>query len=141
MLGNGEVERFRQMATDMGLADNVTFTGYVTGKEKESFFHHASICCMCSYEEGFPMIVLESWAYGICVVTTPVGGLSEVLEDGRNALVFNFGDWQGLASHLEWLIDDFEMRKSIANYARHFVNNHYSPMQINGQLTEIYQKL
>lgn len=139
MLGNGEVERFRQMAADMGLADSVTFTGYVTGKEKENIFRHASICCVCSYEEGFPMIVLESWTYGICVVTTPVGGLPEVLEDGQNALVFNFGDWQGLASHLERLISDYELRKKMTNYSRRTVARYFSQKQFNSELEMIYQ--
>jgi glycosyltransferase involved in cell wall biosynthesis len=140
MLGNGEVERYRKMAVEMGLADSVTFMGYVTGKEKEEIFRRASICCVCSYEEGFPMVVLESWAYGICVITTPVGGLPEVLEDDRNALVFDFGDWQQLASHLDRLISAPEQRKSLANYSRRFVTNHFSPMQFNTELVEIYQR-
>lgn len=141
MLGNGEVERFRQMAAEMGLADSVTFTGYVTGKEKEEIFRRASICCVCSYEEGFPMVVLESWAYGICVITTPVGGLPEVLEDDRNALVFDFGDWQGLSQRLEQLIHDEEKRREMANYARQFVITHFSPQDTNRQLTEFYKRI
>jgi glycosyltransferase involved in cell wall biosynthesis len=141
MLGNGEVERYRKMAAEMGLADSVTFTGYVTGKEKENIFRRASICCVCSYEEGFPMVVLESWASGICVVTTPVGGLPEVLEDGCNALVFDFGDWQGLSQRLEQLIHDEEKRREMANYARQFVITHFSPQDTNRQLTEFYKRI
>lgn len=140
MLGNGEEERFRKMAEEMGISDSVTFTGYLEGEEKEEVFRKASICCMCSYEEGFPMVVLEAWAHGICVVTTPVGGLPEVLEDDRNALVFDFGDWQQLASHLDRLISAPEQRKSLANYSRRFVTNHFSPMQFNTKLVEIYQR-
>jgi glycosyltransferase involved in cell wall biosynthesis len=139
MLGNGEVERFRKMAAEMGLADSVTFTGYVTGKEKENIFRRASICCVCSYEEGFPLVVLESWAYGICVITTPVGGLPEVLEDDRNALVFDFGDWQQLANHLDRLISNTELRRSMAEYAHQSVTDRFSPESFNAQLKGIYQ--
>lgn len=140
MLGNGEVERFRQMAAEMRLSESITFTGYVTGKEKEDIFRQASICCVCSYEEGFPMVVLESWVYGICVVTTPVGGLPEVLEDGRNALVFDFGDWQGLSQRLEQLINDKDNRRETVKYARQFVIDHFSPKQFNTELVKIYQR-
>ena len=35
IMGNGEVERFQAMAHNMGLDDSVTFTGYITGKQKE----------------------------------------------------------------------------------------------------------
>ena len=38
------------------------------------------------------MVVLEAWMHGMALVTTPVGGLPDVLEEGRNALTFPFGD-------------------------------------------------
>ena len=139
MLGNGEVERYRRMAADMGLQDSVTFTGYVTGTVKASYFRRASILCVCSYEEGFPMVVLEAWMHGICVVTTPVGGLPDVLEDGKNALVFDFGHWEQLANHLERLIDDEALRRTMGAQGRHFISAHFSIQQINDQLAEIYQ--
>lgn len=118
MLGNGEVERFEKMAQSMGLSDSVKFTGYVVGKEKEDYFRKASIYCMCSYEEGFPMSVLEAWANNICVVTTPVGGLPDVLDEGKNALVFNFGDWQELSKKLSFLIENKKNRQEMAKYSR-----------------------
>lgn len=137
MLGNGEVERFRQMTAEMGLQDTVTFTGYVVGKERDDYFRKASIYCMCSYEEGFPMVVLEAWAYGICLVTTPVGGLPDVLEDGKNALTFDFGDWEGLADRLSRLIDHEEERRAMATYSRRFVYEQFSLSAINRQYEKI----
>ncbi len=141
MLGNGEVERYRRMAAGMGLQDSVIFTGYITGAEKEAMFRRASILCMCSYEEGFPMVVLEAWKYGICVVTTPVGGLPDVLEENRNALVFDFGDWQKLADCLEHLINDTALRKQMTTYSRHFVEEKFSQEKINHQLSDIYRNI
>ena len=141
MLGNGEVERFERMAHEMGLTEQVKFTGYVTGKEREDYFRKASILCMCSYEEGFPMVVLEAWANGICVVTTPVGGLPDVLEEGKNALVFDFGDWQGLASCLDNLIQDLSLRKNLTLYSQKFVYDKFSIEKINKEAGILYQTL
>ena len=141
MLGNGEVERYEKMAEDMGVLDSVTFTGYLVGNEKAMFFRKASIYCMCSYEEGFPMVILEAWAHNICVVTTPVGGLPDVLEDGKNALVFDYGDWNGLANHLAFLIESDTKRRAMAEYSRHFVYHHFSFANINKELTHIYNSL
>lgn len=138
MLGNGEVERFRQMATEMGLKDSVTFTGYITGREKEYYFRKASIYCMCSYEEGFPMTVLEAWAHGICVVTTPVGGLPDVLEDGKNALVFEFGDGDGLSQRISFLIENNYKRREMATYSQGFGYENFSMEIINPQIQRIY---
>lgn len=138
MLGNGEVKRFQTMAKEMSVSDSVTFTGYIVGKEKEDFFKKASIYCMCSYEEGFPMVVLEAWSYGICVVTTPVGGLPDVLEAGKNAEVFDFGDWRQLANKLKHLMSSDEKRQEMAVYSRRFVMEKFSTRQINSELDKIY---
>lgn len=48
IMGNGEVERFQAMAHNMDLDDSVTFTGYITGKQKEDVWNKAIIYCMCS---------------------------------------------------------------------------------------------
>ena len=141
MLGNGEVERFRKMAEDMGLSDSVTFTGYVVGKQRDDYFRKASIYCMCSYEEGFPMVVLEAWAYGICVVTTPVGGLPDVLQDGKNALTFDFGNWVELAEKLSFVLTHTQTRRDIANYSRNFVIRNFSFEKINDKLCLYYSNM
>lgn len=141
ILGNGEIAKYKKISREMGLEDTVHFTGYVVGKEKENYFKKASIYCMCSYEEGFPMVVLEAWAYGINVVTTPVGGLPDVLEDGKNALVFSFGDWEGLARRISYLIDNEDKRRMMSNYSREYVYNHFSLQKVNEMLTNLYTNL
>lgn len=141
MLGNGEVKRFQAMAEEMGISDTVKFTGYIVGKEKENFFKKASIYCMTSYEEGFPMVVLEAWTYGICVVTTPVGGLPDVLEDGKNAYIFDFGDWHQLADKLVLLMSNYEKRHEMASYSRRFVYEHFSLEKTNNTIEQIYQTI
>ena len=139
ILGNGEVERFRRMAEEMGLKERVDFKGYVTGMEKEALFRETSIYCMCSYEEGFPMVVLEAWMHGMALVTTPVGGLPDVLEEGRNALTFPFGDADALAEQLERLMADEDLRKQIAGFSRRFAVQHFSTEEISRCWERIYR--
>ena len=126
MLGNGEVERFRQMSIDMGLQDSVTFTGYVTGRQKEEFFHNASILCMCSYEEGFPMVVLEAWTNGIPVVTTPVGGIPDIVDDEVTGLIAEAGDARSLADCLEKLVIDGPLSKQMGEAGREKLINEFT---------------
>lgn len=141
MLGNGEVDRYKHMSEEMGLTDSVHFTGYLSGEQKEDYFRKASIYCMCSYEEGFPVVVLEAWSYGICVVTTPVGGLPDVIEDERNVLVFDFGNWKQLASKLSLLIDDKAKRIELCIQARKMLENKFSVESVNRQVEKIYSNL
>lgn len=141
ILGNGDVERFRRMAGELGVSESVEFTGYMTGKAKEDYFRKAAVYCMCSHEEGFPMVVLEAWAYGACLVTTPVGGLPDVLEEGRNALTFDFDDAKGLAGRLEQLMDAPGERLRMGRYSREFVYGRFSMEKISDDWEKVYGRL
>lgn len=141
ILGNGDVSRFKQMAKDMDLTDVALFEGYVEGERKQSFFQHASIHCLCSYNEGFPMVVLEAWEYGIPVISTPVGGLPDVIEEGKNIITFDFGDIEQLATKLDILIDDYELRERMSAYSQDFVKEHFSIQAVNNTWREIYKTL
>ena len=141
ILGNGEVERFQKMATEMGLAETVEFLGYITGTKKQMFFESASVFCLCSYQEGFPMVVLEAWEYGIPVVTTPVGGLPDVIEEGKNVLTFGFGDWQGLAAQLCRLMTDEALRREMADYAYECVEEKFASSVLNDKWKQVYEDI
>lgn len=141
IMGNGEVERFQAMAQTMGLDDSVTFTGYITGKQKEDVWNKASIYCMCSRHEGFPMVVLEAWARGIAVVTTPVGGLPDVIEEGKNCLTFPFDDADALAMQLRKLMESPELCRNMAEYSKSFGERTFSPEKISESVDELYKKL
>lgn len=141
IMGNGDVEKYRRMAHEMGLDGSVTFTGYITGRQKEDIWNKAGIYCMCSRHEGFPMVVLEAWARGIAVVTTPVGGLPDVIEEGRNCLTFDFGDADGLTAQLRRLICDSRLRRQMAEYASRETVRRFSLEKVNSRIEEVYQAL
>ena len=101
----------------------------------------ASISVMCSYAEGFPMTVLEAWTYGAAVVTTPVGGLPDVIEDGRNCLVTDFGNEKMLAQKLEKLMTNNSLREEMVRYSHDVMIPKFSLEAINNQLQELYREL
>lgn len=140
-LGSGNLEKFKKLAEELGIADNVEFTGYLTGNRKKQIFEEASIYCMCSYVEGFPMVVLEAWTHCIAVITTPVGGLPDVIEDGKNCLIFPFGDYKTLAVHIKNLIENEKLRSVIGNYGYEYAQNNFSLNIISDKLEFIYTSL
>ena len=141
IMGNGEVERFQAMAHNMGLDDSVTFTGYITGKQKDDIWNKASIYCMCSRHEGFPMVVLEAWARGIAVVTTPVGGLPDVIEEGRNCLTFPFDDADALTMQLRKLMESSKLRRDMAEYSKSFGERVFAPVMVNESIEKLYEEI
>ena len=129
------------MAHNMGLDDSVTFTGYITGKQKEDAWNKASIYCMCSRHEGFPMVVLEAWARGIAVVTTPVGGLPDVIEEGKNCLTFPFDDADALTMQLRKLMESPDLRRDMAEYSKSFGERVFAPVKVNESIEKLYEEI
>lgn len=89
--GNGEIERGADLAKELGISGQVLFLGWVSGEDKVRVFCESTVFCLPSYAEGFPMAVLDAWSYGLPVITTPVGGIPDVADDGNNLLLFNPG--------------------------------------------------
>lgn len=141
MAGNGEIEQGKQLAKNLGIYDRIEFLGWVNGLHKERTFQEASIFCLPSYAEGFPMAVLDAWAYGLPVITTPVGGIPDVAKDGDNMLLFMPGDIQTLSIKLEQLISDQKLRNKISIASLDLAANEFNQETINHHLKSIYDNL
>lgn len=138
--GNGEIDKAKAIAKECGIEKQVVFLGWVNGKAKELAFQQASIYCLASDGEGFPMGVLDAWAYGIPCVVTPVGGLPDIVVDGENALVFPVGDVDMLARQLEKMISDNILREKISNASLDLAKTTFNIVYINKKLDEIYAR-
>lgn len=141
IMGDGDVPRYQRLAKELGVNDSITFTGYITGTKKENIWRKASIYVMCSRHEGFPMVVLEAWAHGVAVVTTPVGGLPDVIEEEKNCLSIPFDDDTTLAHQLSRLISDEKLRRRITEYAKDNTLKLFSIERINADIEAIYQRM
>lgn len=139
--GNGEIEKARSMAVELCIENQVEFKGWISGIEKVRVFQEASIYCLASDGEGFPMGVLDAWAYGLPCVVTPVGGLPDIVEDGENALVFPVGNVEILSQQLEKLISNVELRTKISQASIELADNTFNIKKINMELGQIYESL
>ena len=139
--GNGEIANAMKIVECCGIQNQVEFLGWVTDKDKEKVFQEASIYCLASDGEGFPMGVLDAWAYGIPCVVTPVGGIPDIVVDGENGLVFSIGDVDGLANKLRMIISDRTLRKNIVLGQDKYVKGAFNINGINRKLEKIYTRL
>lgn len=88
-----------------------SFPGFVRGADKLRLLQEATVLALPSYAEGVPITLLEAMAAGLPVVITPVGGIPDVVEDGRNGLLVPPGDVPALAAALNCLLDDAALRE------------------------------
>lgn len=141
LAGNGEIEAGKTLAEQLGISDRVDFLGWIADNRKDNAFRHASIYCLPSYSEGFPMGVLDAWAYHLPVVTTPVGGIPDIANDGENMLLFNPGDNDRLSEKLEMLMSDEALRNRLSSESAFLASERFSIKTITNHLDNIYNSI
>lgn len=139
--GNGELSEAKKMVEDFGLEDRVVFLGWVSGKDKRDAFSRASIFCLPSYAEGFPMAILDAWSYGIPVIATPVGGIPDVAIHKENMMLFKAGDVFSLQNIMEELITNENLQLKLSAASFEFSNNIFSVEKLSKEWNEIYEDL
>ena len=141
LAGNGETEQAHSLAEELGISSQVVLLGWVSGEEKHRAFCEAKALCLPSYAEGFPMAVLDAWAYGLPVITTPVGGIPDVAVDGENMLLFEPGDIEQLSRCLEKMIDDESLRMRIGKESELLASTTFKVTTICEQVGALYKEL
>ena len=139
--GNGEIEQGKALADKLNILEQTLFLGWVNGDAKDKAFRDATIFCLPSYAEGFPMGVLDAWAYGLPVITTPVGGIPDIAIDGKNMLLFKPGDIDTLAIQMDRMMSDNSLRETIAGESVYLANTTFNIDNINKALGELYSEL
>lgn len=136
--GKGEVDLFLAEAKRLGVDKDLEFLGWVTGAEKDRELRRADIFVLPSYREGMPVSVLEAMAYGAAVITTPVGGVPDMMKPGVHGLWVQPGDIAGLSNCLAELATSPTRRLELADAARVHVERDSSVDAVVRRLVEIY---
>ena len=85
--GNKQEDIIRKSIKDNKLSDFVFFEGFVTGEKKITLLNWADLYILPSYNEGLPISILEAMSYGMPIISTPVGGIPEVVDNNNGVLV------------------------------------------------------
>lgn len=139
--GNGEIETATHLAKSLQIEENVEFLGWVSGSEKARAFSESSIFCLPSYAEGFPMAVLDAFSYGLPVITTPVGGIPDLLTDTENALIYQPGDIGALSTCLTKCITDQELQHTLAESSINLSATTLNLATIAQEVDAIYRRM
>ncbi|MEA3642016.1 MAG: glycosyltransferase family 4 protein [Lamprobacter sp.] len=96
--GSGpEADRLQSEALQLGLGDAVTFTGRLDREAMVALYQSADVMLNPSRVDNTPNSILEAWASGVAVVSTNVGGVPDLVTEGRDALLVPPGDVQAMA--------------------------------------------
>lgn len=115
-LGFGEDELARY-AVDQGIAAHVAFVGPVAPEKRLGYFADADIFVLPTYAEAMPMSVIEAMAAGLPIVSTRVGGIPELVEEGREGYLCEPGETGIMAVNLSRLVGNATLRRKMGEAA------------------------
>ena len=111
---------------------------FVPQAELADFYRRAAVVVLASSREGLPNVVLEAMAHGKTVVSTPVGGIPTLIEDGVTGILVPVGDPAALRAALERALADPELRARIGRAARQRVEEQCSWKRVTERTLAIY---
>ncbi|MCI4327659.1 MAG: glycosyltransferase family 4 protein [Thermoplasmata archaeon] len=109
-LGLSKAARWRAhleaMAHRLGVGERVIFTGHVGQEALDCFYERAQFTVLPSVNEGFGLVVVESWLHRRPALVTERAGIAELIQDGENGILFDPDDIGSLAQKMRELLDD-----------------------------------
>lgn len=139
--GDGEdLEELKSFTIKQKIKD-VSFLGYLTGKEKINIFNKANIYFLPTYAEGMPTSLLEAMAFGLPIITRPVGGIKDFFEDGKMGFITESKEPSVYAELLAKLISNTEKCKEIGEYNYFYAKKNFYASIVAGRLEVIYNEI
>ena len=93
IVGSGDLDKeLQKKILELNLENCITLTGQKDPDELKEYYLKSDIYIQASGYEGLPHVLLEAMNYELLVISTPIGGSNEILEDGKNGLIIDLID-------------------------------------------------
>ena len=138
LAGDGsELKAVKEFMENRNVAD-VKIAGWLDGEKKMEAYENADIFLFPSYAEGMPNSLLEAMAYGLPVITKPVGGIKDFFRNGEMGFLAETAEPEVLAQLCEILIRDNERRECIGRFNFNYAKEHFTASNVCKRLEAIY---
>jgi len=144
ILGAGdELDDLKERAKKFNIKDHVDFRGFVEGDDKIKIFQESDILVFPSYSEGMPSTILEAMAAGLSIISTPVGGISNIIEDKTHGLIIKSmpPDPQEIADKIIQLLHNPEKMDKIRKINTTLAREKFDVCHVVPILEDIYESI
>jgi sugar transferase (PEP-CTERM/EpsH1 system associated) len=140
LLGDGpELSCVQNTAKDLGVKEKVLFAGMRS--DIPQCLSLVDIYVQPSKFEGVPNAVLEAMAAGLPVIATKVGGVPEIIEDGRTGILVAVDDKRSLTQSIEFLIENSDKRREMGSLGRKRVTSLFSIEKMVSEYEKLYEEI
>ncbi len=136
ILGDGNHREYcEKLSRKLGLADRVTFKGFVPQEELKNYYRECSAVALSSlWPEPIATIGLEVMRYALPVVAFDAGGIKDWLRDGQNGFLVPWMDRQKYAAQLKRLLTNKPLARQMGDNGLQFVSERYD---FNGYIRDL----
>ena len=142
-VGSGGMrEELERLSKKLGIEKNVKFVGFVEERMKPFYYKAADVFCLPSVmkHESFGIVNLEAMACGVPIVASKIGGVPDVVKDGKNGLLIPPRNSEALADAIIYLLENYDIRKKMGKNGRKKVED-YSWERIAEETGKVYLSL
>ncbi len=145
IVGTGPIEAaLRQRVNNLGLQDNVIFTGVLPHEEVPNMLRamDVGVAPYTDVSDFYfsPLKVFEYMAAGLCVVSPRLGQMAHLIENGVNGLLYPPGQSAGLEETLLRAYDDPKLRERTGAAARQTILDGYTWEHVSGMVLDVVQE-
>ncbi|HTX54342.1 MAG TPA: glycosyltransferase family 4 protein [Candidatus Baltobacteraceae bacterium] len=141
ILDPGSEVEIRKAIQEYGLQESVKLLGPISREQLLDEYARAQVLLMGSREETTPQVIAQAMACGLPVIASRVGGIPDMVEDGRAALLFPFGDVAACAEHIRRMLDDGAFRAEIEGTLRDQAQQRFHPQSVAAQTVSVYREI
>ncbi len=141
VVGNGNaLDSAKKYVSNKNL-DKINFTGPLWGEDLKKEFLKADLYILPTHGEGMPTSVLEAMAFGLPIITRPVGGLIDFFQNEKMGYMIESLDAKDYAGKIEHLINNTEKVNNISSFNRDYAFKHFLASDVAKELESVLMKI
>jgi len=132
-------EEIMELSAQLGLKEKVSFLG--EREDVSEILERSDIFAFSSLFEGLPRAIIEAMAAHLPIVATNVGGVPELVDDGKTGFLVKAEDAEAMADKIERLLLDIDLRRRMGELGGEKIQKEFSMDRLVKDMEEIYTKL
>ena len=135
--GDITIEKLNTRISELGLSENVLYLGKKYNEEKKAIFLESDVFVLPSWNDCFPLVLLEAMQAGLPIISTSEGGIPDIVLDTETGYIVPQKNATALADRLEILITDPQNRKVMGKKGREHYESNFTIEVFEYKLKEI----
>lgn len=138
-IGQAVEESLKPKIQKLSKKKNIRFLGRVKLNELIRWYQKALVFVLPSKYEAFAKVIAEAQSCGAATVSTNVGGIPEVVKDKKSGFLVDYGDWESMEKHIEYLLDNPRKARNMGKTGRRHVVKNFDVEVVGKKLIKIYE--